>query len=136
MNVVYSFAKVQVLLHRQYPDAQLIISDAEYLIPTEVYLQYLAITSYVSRYKYAASVFDCDKYALILHAWIVQEGYKQKWIRPLAFGEARTVKKKGVKHAINVALVNDDNETPVRIIEPQTATLLMPDRFDVSIIIM
>lgn len=102
---------VRSRLQEAFPEAAIFVADREYHYPTKRDIEWLLSDSSFEVYKYLKSVFDCDDYCLMLHAFVRQEQYKEKWEKPWAFGEiwSRT-------HAYNVVVSEDE----ILCIEPQT----------------
>ena len=118
-----------------WPSMQVILADREYWLPAENKVKKLVWDSYIDQYKYEIESFDCDDYALVLHAFVVQERYrlakakkisKDEWL-PWAFGEAWGTRFDGVDtdHAINICVTSDKG---VILIEPQTDSMWPADR--------
>lgn len=74
-------------LLESFPNAYLIIRDTEYTVPTLEEVKKLLKETFIEEYQYRANSFDCDDYSLILDAFVKQEGYKQGWSKPWAFGQ-------------------------------------------------
>ena len=94
-----------------------LVADKSYSTINANNLKGLLKVGFIDRYKFKAEVFDCDDYALILHAWIRQIQYKEKWENPMAFGEAWGKFGNEEHHALNIAISHDSE---ILIIEPQT----------------
>ena len=94
-----------------------LIADRKYYLPTIEEINLLLDEGFIEYYKYRIETFDCDDFALILHAWIRQEQYKQKWNYPLAFGECWGEFETNIYHAMNFAITNEEKFI---LIEPQT----------------
>jgi len=118
-----------------WPSMQVILADREYWLPAESKVHDLVWGSYIEQYRYTVELFDCDDYALTLHAFVVQERYKQmeerklpkeEWF-PWAFGEVRGRRFNGVEanHAINICVTSDKG---VLLIEPQNDKSWTADR--------
>lgn len=119
---------IHEILHKQYPSAIIKIPDKNYHKATHNELWNELISSYFEDYKYIKETLDCDDYALLLHAWIRQQQYKNHWKKPLAFGEAWST-----KHAVNIAVLENSK---IVLIEPQTDALLPADAYDIVFIRM
>jgi hypothetical protein len=119
---------IHEILHKQYPAALLKIADKRYHRPNREYLWKELVSSYMEDYKYLAEITDCDDFTLFLHAWIRQQQYKEKWDKPLAFGEAWSA-----QHALNIAVL-DTNE--VVLVEPQNDYILSADAHDIVFVRM
>jgi len=96
-------------LLKPYAD-HIFIADWTYITPSRNKVWSMVKDNYIDEYKYISSVFDCDDFALVLHAWMRQEQYRRKWKYPWAFGEAWTK-----KHALNITLTDEG----LMLIEPQ-----------------
>lgn len=69
---------------------------------------------------------DCDKFALICHAFIAEERMlSEKGEYAFAFGQAKVKKAQGIEgiHAINIFLTEDD----IYLIEPQLPEIWVAD---------
>jgi hypothetical protein len=104
----------------------IMVADKYYWAPSYDSLQDLVWRTYIDRYKYIKDAYDCDDFALSLHAFVVQTRYeeiykrkvpKEEWY-PWAFGQIWGYKFRGVKgmHAINICLTSDRG---LVLIEPQ-----------------
>ena len=102
------------------------IADREYWWPAYDKVKSLLWDTYIDRYRYTLEMFDCDDFALVLHAFVVQERYRQiekrklskdEWL-PWAFGQVWGTKfQNEVKdHAVNICVTSDKGVT---LIEPQ-----------------
>lgn len=116
------------LLHAAYPNAEIHVADKDYECPTEERLWDELVTSYFEDYEYLKETLDCDDYALLLHAWIRQKQYKEKWGKPLAFGEAWSK-----THAVNIAILNTGK---VVLIEPQNDRVLDASTYGINFVRM
>lgn len=116
-------SELRKMIWDTWPGCSVHIPDKEYELPTRHRIWDELISSYFEDYKYQAETLDCDDYALLLHAWIRQQQYKEQWEKPLAFGEAwsRT-------HALNIVVLDDKS---VWLVEPQTDALIAPDEHDI-----
>jgi len=94
------------------------VADKNYYLPTSKELAELLKEGFIDKYKFKNELFDCDDYALILHAWIRQKQYKESWINPWAVGEIwGKFKDNEGFHAMNFAITSDRG---FLLIEPQT----------------
>ena len=120
--------EIQIRLKEQWPNACIHIPDKEYTLPSEYKIWNELVSSYFEDYEYLNSIMDCDDYSLLLHAWIRQQQYKNKWEKPLAFGEvwSRT-------HALNFVILDDKT---IKLVEPQNDKLLNPDTYDIVFVRM
>ena len=106
-------------------------SDDTYWMPTFRDLEWLMVDTYFNEYGYVGELFDCDDFALCLHAFVVQERYKQMMEKklskeerlPWSFGQAWMRKYRGIVggHAINICITRDKR---IIFIEPQSEMLL------------
>ena len=119
---------IHEILHKQYPSALLKIADHDYEKPSRSRLWDELVGSYMEDYKYLINLCDCDDFALFLHAWIRQMQYKEKWPKPLAFGEAWSV-----NHALNISVLDTDE---VVLIEPQNDYIRAATDYDIVFIRM
>ena len=103
------------------------ISDKVYATPTESDAWSLLKDNYIEQYRYMTETFDCDDYALLLHAWVRQEQYRNKWEHPWALGEAWGYFG-GEKHALNVVVTADNG---LMLIEPQSDGMRKNDKKDI-----
>jgi len=113
-------------LQRYWPDRKPYLGDSNYWLPSLREVEDLLLKSWVDQYKWMNEIFDCDDFALIVHAWVVQERYKRRQEEgekeelkyPWAFGEAWGSKLKGeyTSHAINVVITRDKG---IYLAEPQ-----------------
>jgi len=92
--------------------------DTEYWCPTLKELEELINKCPVDQYKAKRGILDCDDYALLLHAWIIQETYNLGYELPWALGEVWGTMFKGRQtgHAINACITSDAG---LVFIEPQ-----------------
>lgn len=100
--------------------ATIMLPDKEYHKPTRKEIEWLLFESGFESYKYLKDTFDCDDFALVLHAFVRQEQYKRKWKEPWAFGEAwgKFKYQEGrSRHALNISVLDTDE---VLLIEPQS----------------
>ena len=121
-------------IHEIWPDlvdgypgpSNIAIPDNTYWLPTKRDLEWRVVDTFMDQYRYKAESFDCDDFALVLHAFVVQERYvqierrelsKDEWF-PWAFGQVWGTRFRGqpMGHAINVCLTSDDG---IILLEPQ-----------------
>ena len=104
-------------LLESFPNAYLIIRDTAYRVPALEEVKRLLKETFIEEYQYRANSFDCDDYALILDAFVKQEGYKQGWSLPWTFGQVYGVfpDYSPEFHARNIILTTDG----LYLIEPQ-----------------
>ena len=105
-------------------------ADNSYIMPTRVELEKLLFDSVVDSYGYVSEILDCDDAALLLHADIIKQRYKdyksgkipkdQQF--PLAFGQIWYQSSRGL-HAVNICITRDEG---VLLIEPQTDKIWKP----------
>ena len=129
-------------LHALWPDlvdglpgpTNLAIPDNTYWLPSKRDLEWLVVDTFMEKYRYKAEVFDCDDFALVLHAFVVQNRYieieqrklsKDEWF-PWAFGQVWGTKFRGkpTGHAINICLTRDEG---VILLEPQNDQIWKAD---------
>ena len=117
-----------------WPEAFIVLVDRLYELPWWKDVEILLVDSFINKYTYATEVFDCDDYALVLHAFIVQERYRKMSEgkpknRPWAFGQALVSQLDGKEahHAINICWTADKG---LLLVEPQTdwARVADPER--------
>lgn len=113
----------------------LLIGDVAYWAPRYDEVQEMVGKNFVEKYKYAAEVFDCDDFALILHAFVRQEMYRQRKevgkmesnFYPWAFGEIwghKFMNHEG-GHAVNICITKDRG---LILIEPQGDRVWSPTK--------
>ncbi len=110
--------EVDVIFKKLWPNSYLAMSDERYWKPTRSDVEKLVQDSFTERYLGTAEIMDCDDYALILHAFVIQKRYRQvergklkkpQWY-PWAFGQAWGNKFQGnkVSHAVNIVITRDE----------------------------
>ncbi|OGW44450.1 MAG: hypothetical protein A2Y66_01785 [Nitrospirae bacterium RBG_13_41_22] len=85
-----------------------LINDEKYLLVNKHEMKLLLEVrsqSYIHQKDFFSNIFDCDDFALILHAWIRERQYKENQKYPIAFGEVIIQKK--VKHSLNFFITTD-----------------------------
>ena len=65
---------------------KMFLSDQDYYCPTYDQVKDLLQKTSFERYKYKAETFDCDDFARILSAFVIQCSYDMDWPQPWAFG--------------------------------------------------
>jgi len=106
----------------------LAIPDINYWMPKKSDVESLVINTFFENYKYKVQVFDCDDFSLVVHAFVVQERYRQiekreiskeEWF-PWSFGQVWGTKFQGktMKHAINIIMTSDNG---IMFLEPQSS---------------
>jgi hypothetical protein len=102
------------------------IADETYWMPTRQKLEDLWTSTLLWQYQYSAEYMDCDDFALLLHALIVRDRYKQinehkvpkgewySWAIGQCWGSRFKNNEGG--HAINIAFTSDEG---VLLLEPQ-----------------
>lgn len=125
---IFNQFQVQVALAAGLPGSPAIwLPDPEYQIPTRAEVEELLNNTWFDQYAYRPAIRDCDKYALLLHAFVAQErarlGERLAW----AFGEAwyRLVDDPEQGHALNLVITADQG---VFCVEPQNDVMSRPDR--------
>jgi hypothetical protein len=108
------------------------VADGNYYLPTLEEIKTLIKKSFIEKYKYKIETFDCDDFALILHAWIRQKQYRDKWENPWAFGEVWGKFKKNEFHAMNFVITRDKG---FLLIEPQTDEVKSYETTDTCVLI-
>ena len=103
--------EIKRILKEKHSKAIVKIADKEYILPKTNAVKKLIFDTYFEDYKYTRETFDCDDFALVLHAFVKQERYKVKSNHPWAFGECWTM-----SHAFNFFI--DENQE-LRYVEPQ-----------------
>ena len=100
--------------------------DGQYWLITKRELEWAVSDTFMERYRYKAEGMDCDDFAMILHAWVVQERYREivergagtsTWF-PWAFGQCWGSRFRGqdTGHAINICVTRD---VGILLVEPQ-----------------
>ena len=104
-------------LKESFPNAYFIIRDTEYRVPALEEVKRLLKETFIEEYQYRVNSFDCDDYALILDAFVKQEGYKQGWLLPWTFGQVYGIFPDYSPdfHARNIVLTTEG----LYLIEPQ-----------------
>lgn len=102
----------------------LIMVDEKYILPSFNDLLGMVSRSKVKNNKYKGESFDCDDFALLFHAYIIEQNIKKD--SPLAIGQFLGSKVRGKKiyHAVNIAITSDKG---VILIEPQTNEVWQAD---------
>lgn len=109
------------------------VADREYYLPTLEEITNLIQKSFIEKYKYKLETFDCDDFALILHAWIRQEQYRENRKYPWAFGECwGKFDKVDEFHAKNFTITH---EGKLLLIEPQTDEVKYYETSDIFVFI-
>jgi hypothetical protein len=120
-NMDVRFKINEVWPHLSLADPRILSVDKIYWTPKRKSVESLLYDSFIENYGYLKEIFDCDDFALILHAFVVQERYRWvdsdkkpeggEWL-PWVFGEI------GINnHMLNFCLTEDDGFI---IIEPQS----------------
>lgn len=108
------------------------IPDGTYWLLARTDIESIVRDTWLEKYKYVAEGFDCDDYALIFHAFTVQERYKRMraagetgWL-PFAIGEVwgTRLNKNNGGHAVNIAITQAGE---VLLIEPQNDNIWSAD---------
>ena len=120
--------ELRIILRSVWPDADIRIPDRSYILPTRHRIWDELVSSFFEDYSYQAEILDCDDYALLLHAWIRQQQYREQWPNPLAFGEVWSK-----THALNIVVLDDKT---VHLVEPQTDAFITPDAHDIVFVRM
>ena len=124
--MIKTFLSIEAELKRLWPNITVMGSDRNYWCPKQEEVKSLLWDTYIERYKYTVEIFDCDDFALLIHAFVAQERYrkmqdekfsKEEWL-PWAFGEAWGNKFDGqaYNHAVNICLTRDKG---VIFVDPQ-----------------
>ena len=95
------------------------IPDTEYYLPTVDQVKDLLKGTQFDTYAWTTQ-WDCDDFALLLHAFIRQCQYDHSWPYPWLFGEVWGRFKGGAPHAKNFAVLSDNDDKRFVLIEPQT----------------
>jgi hypothetical protein len=112
-------------INRVWPNFRnFVMPDEFYWLPKKKEVRKYLKESAFEKYKWQRSIFDCDDFALVLHAYIVEERYKnlnkipEKERFAWAFGQVWGVRFAGkdLEHAINICVTRDKG---VQLIEPQ-----------------
>lgn len=116
------------------PNVDIFCADKEYFLPSRKFLWNELFKEYIDDYKYTLDIFDCDDFAIILHAWLIQKGYADKWPHPMCYGEIWGRYYNG-GHAINISILDTEE---VVLIEAQSknkniAIIDFPDSDDVNV---
>lgn len=129
--------EIKSILNNLWPGIRIMCADRDYWLPSEKDLKDIIWKSYIDEYQYAIERFDCDDFALVLHAFIVQERYiradehklpKEEWF-PWAFGEVWGSKFQGenTAHAINICITDEEE---IFLIEPQNDKIWLANSSD------
>lgn len=104
----------------------ILIADRTYWMPSLSKLESLVYKTYIDGYKYVKEMYDCDDFALSLHAFVAQTRYEEAHQRDIpkedwytwSFGQAWGSRFRGVdtNHAINICMTSDAG---LVLIEPQ-----------------
>jgi len=110
-----------------FSSSKILTADAWYQKPKRQEVDDFINNTYLSEYQFTAEVMDCEDFSLILHAFIIQERYKDmqrlgitgEQRLPWAFGQIWLTKYQGntAGHAQNICLTDDEG---IVLIEPQT----------------
>jgi hypothetical protein len=103
------------------------LSDPNYKLVDVGMLQKFLKRNKIDKREYKHPEHDCDDFSYILF------GDVTRWDSDLAFGIAWGYTPSGTYHAFNIAI---DTERQVRIIEPQTDEIFMPDNWDIRFVLM
>lgn len=109
------------------------LADKTYIMPAKEGLKKLLFDSQIDRYAYKSELQDCDDYALLLHAYVIHERYKdfkegkipENQLYSLAFGQVWYRDKKIGYHAINICITCDKG---ILLIEPQQDKIWKPKK--------
>ncbi len=105
------------------------LPDRTVLLPNLEQVQTLMGRTWLERYRYQLERFDCDDFALVAHAFVVQERYKSGDQHGWAFGQVRGLFDGAVTgHAMNWVVTDDK---VVRYVEPQDDSVRRADPADV-----
>jgi hypothetical protein len=123
-----------MMLQTQWPNLTFIWpTDPTYKIITLKKLRAIVKKSSVSDFDYMGTVWDCDNFALHLHAMVQKTQYNEILTNgmekiPWAFGECMGTKFRGKEetHAINIALTDKG----IYLIEPQTDAIWKASKRD------
>jgi len=113
------FEKLQCLWPKLSPSS-VFMADETYVLPSRAEVEKALQDSKIDKYVYTDELWDCDNYALLLHAYVIRKRYEdfrkgklaKEQCYSLAFGQIWTD-----IHAINIALTYDED---ILLIEPQT----------------
>jgi len=119
VNKIMSAASLAKIIKSKTNFEKIYFGDKHYIVRSYHYYWKIVLDSFIDRYKRKFTVFDCEDYSLILHAFVRQLQYYKNEELPLAFGEVWLKESNGRSrsHALNIA-VTDEGE--VILIEPQS----------------
>ena len=99
------------------------LSSDMYMMPTKEEVRQLLTDSHIEKFKYIDDMFQCSQYALLLHAYEIEERYKEfinnqvSIAYPRAFGQIWYEDPQRGTHAKNLCIVRNKG---VQFIEPQS----------------
>lgn len=100
------------------------LADKTYITPLKEEVEEIVIDSHIDEYEYARDFFDCDDFALLLHAYVIHKRYRdfvkseipKDKMHPLAFGQIWYRDFFTGAHSVNLCITRDAG---ILFIEPQ-----------------
>jgi len=118
--VILSSGEIRNRLETSCPKAKFIwlVDQSYYVFRDENELRDILVKASIVDEEFVKNKFDCDDFALILHANVKRQGRELDGNSNYAFGETFVSKRSGIKepHNLNICLVVDDTY----LVEPQT----------------
>jgi len=118
--MILSSGEVRNKLKTSCPKSKFIwlVDQSFYTFESENKLGELLTKSSIADEEFVQNKFDCDDFALILHANVKRQGRELDGNSNYAFGEAFVSKRSGIKepHNLNICLIGNDTY----LVEPQT----------------
>ena len=95
-----------------------LVDQSYYVFENENELREILDKASITNEPFIQNKFDCDDFALLLHANVKRQGRELNGNSNYAFGETFVNKRSGIKepHNLNICLVGDDTY----LVEPQT----------------
>ena len=111
------------------------MADEIYVLPARANVEGILQDSKIDEYIYQHEIFECNNYALLLHAYVIHKRYKD-------FQEGKLLKEQSYSqafgqiwinmHALNIAITHDEG---ILLVEPQTDKIKKPNKkLDVTFI--
>lgn len=140
--------KIEMIWPQSFHFLQRMYSD--YSIPIKKEIEDFINSVYIEEYQYTAEMMDCEDFALILHAFVIQQRYKEMqqhgWDEsqrlPWAFGQIWLESHQGIRsnHAQNICLASESESSiediNIFLIEPQNNQFFQATAGDVPIFVM
>ncbi len=107
------------------------LSDKNYYLPHREDIKRIIRTNQINRRKWIAEKFDCDDFAMLLKAAVIEDQWRRGKRRyPTAFGLLYGTRLKEGHHAFNIVVTSDKR---VQFIEPQNDEMFSPRTDDAGI---